>query len=227
MSDIQQNLDCVKTKIQKACAHNKQAVRKVSAINLIAVSKKQSIERVQAMLNAGQRVFGENRVQEAQMRWNDLRAQYNDLELHLIGPLQSNKANDAVALFDVIHTVDRPKIATALSAEMKKQKRDLPCFIQVNTGNEPQKAGIHVDVLPAFLLDCREKSLNIIGLMCIPPANEPPALHFAFLRKLAQENDLKELSMGMSGDYERAVQLGATHIRVGSALFGARDMELA
>jgi len=148
---------------------------------------------------------------------------YDDLTLHLISPLQTNKVKEAVALFDVIETLDREKLALALAKEMKKQARFLPCFIQVNTGDEPQKAGISAEALPDFLKFCKDQGLNIIGLMCIPPVEEPPALHFAFLKKLADENGLKELSMGMSCDYERAIAAGATYIRVGTGIFGSRD----
>jgi pyridoxal phosphate enzyme (YggS family) len=190
---------------------------------LIAVSKNQPIEKIQAALDAGQRVFGENRVQEAEQHWRDARARYGDLRLHLIGPLQTNKVRQAVALFDEIHTLDREKLAIALATEMRAQNKNIPCFVQVNTGEEPQKSGISPQDLSAFLEFCRKEcALNITGLMCIPPVDEPPALHFALLRKLAQHNGLSKLSMGMSGDYPRALALGATHIRVGSALFGAR-----
>lgn len=223
MNNIQKNLDDVKAKITKACVRAKQIVRDINDVNLIAVSKKQPIEKIHAMLEAGHRLYGENRVQEAQGRWGDLRGKYPDLKLHLIGPLQTNKAADAVALFDVIETVDREKLVTALAGEMKKQGRNLPCFIQVNTGEEEQKAGIIPQDLPKFLNFCRDEGLNIMGLMCIPPVAEPPALHFAFLKKLADENGLSELSMGMSDDFERAIPLGATYIRVGTALFGARQ----
>lgn len=222
MNDIQQNLKDVQDRINKACVRNKKIIREVSEVNLVAVSKKQPIERIHAMLEAGHRLYGENRVQEAKERWENLRDQYSDLTLHLIGPLQTNKVKEAVALFDVIETVDRPKLATALAKEMKKQNRIVPCFIQINTGAEDQKAGVLPGELPAFLNLCRDEGLNIMGLMCIPPVDEPPALHFAFLKKLADEHGLKELSMGMSSDFEKAVPLGATYVRVGSALFGER-----
>ena len=222
MNDIRQNLKDVQKKIEKACIRNKEKIRDPKDINLVAVSKKQPIERIHEMLKTGHRLYGENRVQEAQERWNDLRLDYKDLRLHLIGPLQTNKVKDAVELFDVIETLDRPKLATALSIEMNQQNKNLPCFIQVNTGEEKQKAGIVPNELPDFLKFCLDEGLNIIGLMCIPPIDEPPALHFAFLKKLADEHDLKELSMGMSGDFEKAIPLGATYIRVGTALFGER-----
>ncbi len=219
MNDMTENLESVRNKIGKAAREYGHAPESVT---LVAVSKMQPLEKISAMLAAGQRVFGENRVQDAQERLADLRDQYADLVLHLIGPLQTNKAKDAVALFDVIESVDRPDIARALAKEMKKQGRDLPCFVQVNTGAEPQKAGVLPCDLPALLSLCAEEGLRIEGLMCIPPVSEPPALHFAFLRKLASEQGLTKLSMGMSADYEKAVALGATHVRVGTALFGTR-----
>ncbi len=200
-----------------------QAGRDEASINLIAVSKQQTEERIENSLTSGQRIFGENRVQEAFQRWQLRKSVYSDLELHLIGPLQSNKAADAVALFDVIHTVDRPKIALALSREMALAQRPLPCFIQVNTGEEEQKAGILPPELDTFLPFCRkEAGLQIVGLMCIPPIDEEPALHFALLKTLAARHDLSQLSMGMSADFETAILFGATHIRVGSGFFGSR-----
>jgi pyridoxal phosphate enzyme (YggS family) len=190
---------------------------------LIAVSKQQSADAIQSALDAGHRVFGENRVQEAYQHWADKRDLYPDLQLHLIGPLQGNKAAEAVALFDVIHTVDREKIARALDDEMQKQGRALPCFIQVNTGEEPQKAGIKPDELADFIQFCRaETQFNVIGLMCIPPVDAPAALHFLLLRTLAMKHGLPHLSMGMSDDYDTALRCGASFIRVGSALFGTR-----
>jgi len=193
------------------------------SVTLIAVSKQQSDEKIQLALDQGLRQFGENRVQEAQLHWAQRRTQYSDLTLHLIGPLQSNKAADAVALFDVIHTVDRPKIARALSAEMQKQQKHLPCFIQVNTGNEPQKAGISFTDLPEFYRQCVEEfHLNIIGLMCIPPVDEPTAPHFRALKAAGDALGLRYFSMGMSDDYSEAITCGATHIRLGSAIFGER-----
>jgi pyridoxal phosphate enzyme (YggS family) len=193
-------------------------------VTLISVSKQQPEEKIEAALSAGQRHFGENRLQEAQQRWNnDRRACFPDLCLHLIGALQTNKAREAVALFDVIHSVDREKLARILGQEMATQNRKLPCFIQVNTGMENQKGGIAPDDLADFLAFCRsECALDIIGLMCLPPIDEPPALHFALLHKLSETHNLSQLSMGMSDDYERAVSLGATHIRVGTGVFGAR-----
>ena len=189
---------------------------------LIAVSKQQDEARIIEALDLGLRVFGENRVQEAHTHWHERRTIYPDLELHLIGPLQSNKAKEAVTLFDVIHTIDRESIIDVLSDEMKKQNKNIPCFIQVNTGDEPQKSGVSPKELPTLLNYARAKGLNIIGLTCIPPVNEASGIHFAFLRKLAHRHGLEKLSMGMSDDFEAAIKTGATHIRVGSALFGAR-----
>lgn len=220
MNDISENLKSILHKISRTAREYNHAPE---GVTLVAVSKMQPPEKIAAMLAAGQRVFGENRVQDAQERWSDLRGQYADLILHLIGPLQTNKVRDAVGLFDVIESVDRPDIVRALAREMKKQGRDLPCFVQVNTGAEPQKAGVWPGDLPALLSLCAQESLRVGGLMCIPPATEPPALHFAFLRQLAQQHGLAQLSMGMSSDYEKAVALGATHVRVGTALFGARE----
>ena len=211
----------VKTKINRAAQdYNRQAEQ----ITLIAVSKQQQEDRIGASLAAGHRVFGENRVQEAQQRWANRKHHFPELSLHLIGPLQSNKAAEAVRLFDVIHTIDRPKIALAISREAAQQNKTVQCFIQVNTGDEPQKSGIEPRDLERFIDFCKvEAGLEISGLMCIPPVDEEAALHFAFLNTLASRNDLKGLSMGMSGDYEEAIKFGATHIRVGSALFGSRE----
>lgn len=196
--------------------------RPENAVSLVAVSKVQPEERIQAALDAGQRVFGENRVQEAQNRWAARRANYRDLCLHLIGPLQTNKAEDAVDLFDVIETVDRPKLVQALAALARAGHKLPRLLVQVNTGEEPQKSGVIPGDLPALLDLCTREGLTIEGLMCIPPENEEPALHFALLAKLAKRHRLGVLSMGMSGDFETAVRLGATHVRVGSALFGDR-----
>jgi pyridoxal phosphate enzyme (YggS family) len=192
---------------------------------LVAVSKRQPDDRIDAALAAGHRVFGENRVQEAQQRWSDRRDTIPDLTLHLIGPLQTNKVAEAVALFDVIEIVDRPKLARALAREMAGQDRRLPCYIQVNTGEEPQKSGIMPMEADDFItFCCDECGLMIEGLMCIPPQDEEPAMHFALLRTIAARNGLSGLSMGMSGDFEEAVGFGATSVRVGSAIFGARDV---
>lgn len=191
---------------------------------LIAVAKTFPASAVAEALAAGQRHFGENRVQEGMEKYPDLRKTHPDLVLHLIGPLQTNKVKQAVAHFDVIHTLDRPKLAEELAREFEKSGRRLPCFIQVNTGEEPQKAGVAPLEADAFIQDCRDRlGLPVLGLMCIPPADEEPAPHFALLRRIAQRNGLEQLSMGMSGDYSIAVQFGATHVRVGSAIFGGRQ----
>jgi pyridoxal phosphate enzyme (YggS family) len=199
------------------------AGRQPSDVTLVAVSKTHGADSVRELLAVGHRVFGENRVQEAEGKFPALKTQYPDLELHLIGPLQTNKAREAVALFDVIQSVDREKLAASLVKEMERLGRRPACYIQVNTGEEPQKAGILPKDLDAFVMTCREQyKLPIVGLMCIPPVDEEAALHFALLGKMAARNGLAKISMGMSADYETAVRLGATHVRVGSALFGAR-----
>ena len=199
------------------------AGRSAGDVTLVAVSKTHGADRVRELLDAGQRVFGENRVQEAEEKFPALKAEYPDLELHLIGPLQTNKAREAVALFDVIQSVDRERLATTLAKEMERAGRRPACFIQVNTGEEPQKAGVLPAELDAFVATCRDvHKLPVVGLMCIPPVDEEPALHFALLTKMAARNGLAQVSMGMSADYETAVRLGATHVRVGSALFGVR-----
>ena len=201
----------------------KAAGRKAGSVELVAVSKTFDAGAVRPVIAAGQRVFGENRVQEAERKWPALRAEFADIELHLIGPLQSNKAKDAVALFDAVHTIDRAKIAEAVAGEMARQGRKLQLFVQVNTGEEPQKAGVLPREAKTFVELCRnELKLDIYGLMCIPPVEEEPAVHFAFLAKLARELRLAGLSMGMSSDFEAAIALGATHVRVGSAIFGDR-----
>ena len=193
-------------------------------VTLVAVSKRQPENKIDAALEGGQRVFGENRVQEAIQRWTDRRKVYSDLILHLIGPLQTNKVADAVALFDVIEVVDREKLARAIAKEMAHQNRFLPCYIQVNTGEEPQKSGICPEQLNDFTQFCiDELELPIIGLMCIPPVDEEAAMHFALLNTMAQRLSLKKLSMGMSSDYIEAIGFGATSVRVGSAIFGVRD----
>ncbi len=192
-------------------------------VTLIAVSKTFGADDIRPVLEAGHRQFGENRVQEAQGKWPELKADYPELTLHLIGPLQSNKAREAVALFDAIHTIDRPKIAQALANEMDKQGRRPQLFIQVNTGEEEQKAGVLAADAGELLALCQDRlGLEIAGLMCIPPVGEEPAIHFAFLDKLAGDLGLTGCSMGMSGDFETAVEMGATHVRVGSAIFGPR-----
>ena len=230
MKVIHENLKAVQDKIQVASGFTVAGLVGMDmgdgdgGITLVAVSKRQPDDRIDAALDAGHRCFGENRVQEAQMRWNVRRATYPDLTLHLIGALQTNKAADAVALFDVIEVVDRPKLARALSVEMNRQNRQLACYIQVNTGDEPQKSGISPADVDVFISQCRDEfGLTIVGLMCIPPADEEPAMHFALLATIAKRNGLEKLSMGMSGDYEDAIGFGATSVRVGSAIFGARD----
>jgi PLP dependent protein len=218
---VADRLAAVRAKIATA-AH--EAGRAPASVTLIAVSKTFDTVDIQPVIDAGQRVFGENRVQEAQKKWPALKAAHPDIELHLIGPLQSNKAREAVTLFDVIHTVDRPKIALALAEEMHKQNRALKLFVQINTGEEAQKAGLAPTDTAAFIAHCRnELKLTIAGLMCIPPVDDMAAVHFAFLAKLARENAIVGLSMGMSADYDTAINLGATHVRVGSAIFGQRD----
>lgn len=197
--------------------------RDPASVTLIAVSKTFPVEAIEPVLAAGHRVFGENRVQEAKAKWPALRERCPDVELHLIGPLQSNKARDAVTLFDVIHSLDRPSLAEALVREMERTGRRPRLFVQVNTGEEPQKAGVAPAEADAFIAQCRDRwKLPVVGLMCIPPVDEPPSPHFALLAKIAARNGLSCLSMGMSADFEQAVMLGATHVRVGSAIFGAR-----
>jgi pyridoxal phosphate enzyme (YggS family) len=219
-AEVAANLEEIQSKIADAA---RRVGRPAGDVSLVAVSKVQPFARVEAACLAGHRLFGENRVQEAMDRWPPLKARFPDLKLHLIGPLQTNKAAEAVAFFDVIETVDRPKLAAALRREMDKQGVRRPCFIQVNTGEEPQKAGILPLEADAFIASCRdEHDLEILGLMCIPPQDEEPALHFALLREIARRNGLRALSMGMSGDYETAIEFGATHVRVGTAVFGAR-----
>jgi pyridoxal phosphate enzyme (YggS family) len=200
----------------------KQAGRAVDDITLIAISKMHPVDAIVPLLEAGQRVFGENRVQEAQAKWPGLRATWPDIRLHLVGQLQSNKADDAVALFDVVHSLDRPSLAEALAKAMATQGRRPDCFVQVNIGDEPQKGGCALAELPAFLAKCAAHGLPIVGLMAVPPADTEAAPYFALLAKLARRHGLARLSMGMSGDYETAVLLGATETRVGTALFGSR-----
>ena len=191
-------------------------------MTLVAVSKTHPVEKIEPLIEAGHRVFGENRVAEAKEKWPGLRERYPDVELHLIGQLQSNKAEDAVALFDVIHSLDRMSLVKALPKAYEKVGRQVPCFVQVDVGDEPQKGGCPVAELPALLEAARERDIPLAGLMCLPPADIEPAPFFALLDKLGRDNGLEGLSMGMSGDYETACLLGATHIRVGSALFGER-----
>jgi hypothetical protein len=210
----------IRTRIAEAA---RAAGRNTDAIELVAISKQQPAPAVEAVLQAGHRLFGENRVQEATARWTPLRARFPDVRLRLVGPLQSNKAGDAVAFFDAIDSVDRPRLAAALDAEAQKQGRCPDILIQVNTGEEPQKAGVAPTDADAFIAQARDVyGLPVKGLMCIPPADEEPAMHFALLAKIAARNGLRDLSMGMSGDFETAIRFGATMVRVGSALFGAR-----
>ncbi|MFD9898928.1 YggS family pyridoxal phosphate-dependent enzyme [Mesorhizobium sp. NPDC059025] len=220
MSDAVQQLETVRARIVAA---EGEANRPAGAVTLVAVSKTFDADAIRPVLAAGQRVFGENRVQEAQGKWPALREEFTGIELHLIGPLQSNKAKEAVALFDVIETVDREKIASELAKEIARQGKAPKLYVQVNTGSEPQKAGIEPKDAVAFVARCRsEHGLTIEGLMCIPPAEENPGPHFALLEKLAREAGVEKLSMGMSGDYELAVAFGASSVRVGSAIFGHR-----
>jgi pyridoxal phosphate enzyme (YggS family) len=213
-------LAAVSAEIARAC---KEARRDPASVTLIAVSKTFGAEAISPVIDAGQRVFGENRVQEAKAKWPALMQAYPRLALHLIGPLQSNKAKEAVALFDAIHSVDRPSICEALAKEIKNQQKQPQLFVQINTGEEPQKAGIAPGEADAFLARCRDTyGLSISGLMCIPPVNDPPAPHFALTAKIAARNGLKNLSMGMSADFAVAIEMGATHVRVGSAIFGHR-----
>ena len=219
--DVAQALAAVKSEIAIACH---EAKRDPASVTLIAVSKTFAADAIEQAIAAGQRVFGENRVQETKSKWPAIRERHAGLELHLIGPLQSNKAKEAVALFDSIHSVDRPSICEALAKEIAKQGRTPALFVEINTGAEPQKAGILPEDADAFLRACSDTyGLTIAGLMCIPPADEAPAPHFALTAKIAARNGLKLLSMGMSGDYQTAIAFGATHIRVGSAIFGSRD----
>ncbi|MGK7654094.1 YggS family pyridoxal phosphate-dependent enzyme [Roseovarius sp. B08] len=207
----------------RIAAAEQDAGRDPGSVELIAVSKVQPDDRVTAVLDEGHRVFGENRVQEAAGKWPGFRERYDDVVLHLIGPLQTNKARQAFDLFDSIHSVDRPKLARTIARLAQEEGRCPGLFIQVNTGEEDQKAGILPNEADAFIAECRALDLEIEGLMCIPPIDEEPSLHFALLAKIAERNGLSGLSMGMSGDFERAIALGATHIRVGSAIFGERE----
>lgn len=208
---------------QRIAAAARDAGRDPASVTLVAVSKTHGADRVRELLQAGQRIFGENRVQEAEGKFPALKAEHPDLELHLIGPLQTNKAREAVALFDVIQSVDRERLAATLAKEMDRAGRRPRCFLQVNTGEEEQKAGVAPAEVDAFVAACRDTyKLPVVGLMCIPPVDEEPALHFALLAKMAARNGLASVSMGMSADYETAVKLGATHVRVGTALFGER-----
>jgi len=221
-TDPASNLAAVKMTVAEAA---RDAGRDPADVTLVAVSKFHGADRIRPVLNAGQRVFGENRVQEAEEKWPALRADFPDIQLHLIGPLQSNKVRHAVATFDVIESVDRPKIAKALAGEFEKSGRALPCFIQVNTGEEPQKAGILPADVDDFVRMCQtDLGIEVRGLMCIPPVDEEPALHFALLADMADRNGLVARSMGMSGDFATAIKFGATHVRVGTAIFGSRPV---
>ena len=213
-------LQDIQERIQKA---ESLADRPVGSVSLVAVSKMQPNARVESVLNDGWRIFGENRVQEAAEKWPGFNERYKDVELHLLGPLQTNKARQAIELFDVIHSVDRPKIAKAIARLSDEIGKCPDLFLQVNTGEEPQKAGVLPSEIDSFVQECRDLGLPVIGLMCIPPVDEEASLHFALLAKLAKRNGLAGLSMGMSGDFEKAIAQGATHVRVGSAIFGDRN----
>jgi hypothetical protein len=218
---IADNLAAIRSRIAAACSA---AMRDLDSVTLVAVSKTHPADAIAAALAAGQRVFGENRVQEAQAKYPALRARHPDLRLHLIGPLQTNKVKEAVALFDTIETVDRPRLAEALAKEMARQSRSLDCFIEVNIGAEAQKAGIAPDAAADFIAECKsEWKLRVEGLMCIPPEGQDPVPFFMKLAEIAAKNGLKRLSMGMSADFEAAIGCGASHVRVGTAIFGARS----
>jgi len=218
--DIRQNIGAVKARIDAAA---QEAGRDPSHVSLVAISKTHGAARIAEAIDAGHALFGENRVQESETKWPDLKAAHPHVRLHLVGPLQSNKVKRAVQLFDAVETVDRPKLARALAREMAAQDRRLKCFIQINTGEEPQKAGILPAAADAFIDQCRDEfGLEVSGLMCIPPLHEEPGLHFGLLAEMARRNGLDQLSMGMSGDFETAIRFGATHVRVGTAIFGPR-----
>jgi pyridoxal phosphate enzyme (YggS family) len=224
-TSVAENLVNIQVKINAAAQAYRVKTGLINPVTLVAVSKRQPDARIEAALAAGQRVYGENRVQEAQTRWAHRRNYHNDLRLHLIGRLQTNKAADAVALFDVIEVVDRPKLAKALGKEMIRQNRQLECYVQVNTGEEAQKSGIAPVDADDFIAYCRDEvGLNVTGLMCIPPVEEEAAMHFALLNMIAKRNGLAKLSMGMSDDFEDAIAFGASAVRVGSAIFGVRDV---
>ena len=219
MGDPETRLGAVRVAITKASAV---AGRAADAVSLIAVSKNKSAEEIMPLIAAGQRNFGENRLQEAQTKWPALVAATPDIRLHFVGQLQSNKAAEVIALFDFIHSIDRPSLIVALGKAQETTQRFPVCFLQVNIGAEDQKGGCAIVEIPTLLADARGVGLNIVGLMAVPPADLEPAPYFALLAKLARENDLDQLSMGMSGDFETAVKIGATHVRVGTALFGTR-----
>jgi pyridoxal phosphate enzyme (YggS family) len=220
MTDSGARLLAVRREIERAC---RDAKRDPASVTLVAISKTFEAGAIEPVIGAGQRVFGENRVQEAKAKWPALKARHGGIELHLVGPLQSNKARDAVALFDAIHSVDRPSLCEALAKEIMRQNRRPLLFVEVNTGEEPQKAGVLPQEADAFLKRCWEDyGLAVSGLMCIPPLDEPPGPHFALTAKIAERNGLALLSMGMSADFAAAIQLGATHVRIGTAIFGER-----
>ena len=220
--DIAANLAGVEARVAAAA---RDANRAADSVTVVAITKLHGADRIAAALRAGHRVFGENRVQEAAAKWPPLKSDYADVRLHLVGPLQSNKARQAVALFDVIETLDRPKLARALAAEMARSGRRVACFVQVNTGEEPQKAGAMPADADAFIAACGEEfGLAVEGLMCIPPIDEEPSLHFALLADIARRHGIAKLSMGMTADYEIAVRFGATHVRIGTAIFGERPV---
>ena len=220
-ANLAANLAAVRARIRAAATA---CGRDPADVTLVAVSKTHGADKVRELLAVGQRVFGENRVQEAEEKFPALKAEYPDLELHLIGPLQTNKVREAVAHFDVIETVDRPRLAEALAREMQRAGRRPACLIEVNTGEEPQKAGVFPAAADDFIVDCRDRlGLPVEGLMCVPPHGEGPSPHFALLREIARRHNLPVLSMGMSADFETAIRFGATHVRVGTAIFGARQ----
>lgn len=219
-ADIQDNLRAVKARIAEAATA---AGRDPAAVALVAIAKTHPPGTIRLAIAAGQRIFGENRVQEAEEKWPALKAEFPDLRLHLVGTLQRNKAKRAVQLFDAIETIDRPELARAIAAEIARSGRRPKCFVQVNTGDEPQKGGVRPEDADAFIAACRDDiGLAVDGLMCVPPVEDEPSLHFALLREIARRNGIAELSMGMSGDFETAIQFGATHVRVGTAIFGER-----
>lgn len=221
IGETQARLDSVRQRLQIAC---RIAGRDPASVTLVAVSKTFEPHHIEPVLAAGERVFGENRVQEAKGKWPALKARFPDVELHLIGPLQTNKVRDAVALFDVVQSLDRASLAEALATEMQRTAKRLRLFVQVNTGKEPQKSGVAPETLGSFISDCRQRlGLLIDGLMCIPPVDATPAPHFALLAELAKAQGLSSRSMGMSSDYEEAIRKGATHVRIGTSIFGVRD----
>ncbi|MFL6796415.1 MAG: YggS family pyridoxal phosphate-dependent enzyme [Xanthobacteraceae bacterium] len=220
LDTAERRLAAVRETITTAC-HD--ARRDAAAVTLVAISKTFGVEAIEPVINAGQRVFGENRVQDAKAKWPALKERHSGIELHLVGPLQSNKVKEAVALFDAIHSVDRPSLCEALAKEISKQGRHPTLLVEINTGAEPQKAGVLPKAADGFLRECRERyELQVAGLMCIPPLDDPPAPHFALTAKIAARNGLALLSMGMSADFPLAIELGATHVRVGTAIFGTR-----